>query len=374
MITNTYSISNTLSTRWMYGNDGVAELIVYSTGVDTINTNKIESYLSLKYWITLDQSITGWQNYTMSNGRTYWSTWVAGIYDEDIAGIARDDSMNLLQTRSQSINNTWDIIIENIGALNNFTSFLRANNGWATGTWTTGEISPGISKRMGRERQIQEKNDDIWDITITYPITTGLLASGDLTLMIDSDNDFSNGGTTLVTWSIVSWYWQFITNIADGNYITFWVINNGTLCIEWADTFTLGTYTTKSISQNIEIKSDYFKVDDQKWSNTGYYTTLSVSTLTWLSWNTISSAASIQISADPIVTLSGTANASVILDNSITSYITANTPVTFIKRNMWSGADIRWTYGSKINLKIVIPAYQKADIYTGTITYTLYGN
>jgi hypothetical protein len=33
----------------MYGNDGVAELIVYSTGVDTINTNKIESYLSLKY-------------------------------------------------------------------------------------------------------------------------------------------------------------------------------------------------------------------------------------------------------------------------------------------------------------------------------------
>lgn len=91
--------------------------------------------------------------------------------------------------------------------------------------------------------------------------------------------------------------------------------------------------------------------------------------------NTISSAAAIQISAEPIVTLSGTANASVILDTSIISYVTANTPVTFIKRNMWSGADILWTYGSKINIKIVITCIPKSRyIYTGTITYTLYEN
>lgn len=43
----------------MYGDDGVAELIVYNTDIDTETTNKIESYLSIKYGITLDQSTTG---------------------------------------------------------------------------------------------------------------------------------------------------------------------------------------------------------------------------------------------------------------------------------------------------------------------------
>jgi len=43
----------------MYGDDGVAEMIVYNTGVDDTTTNKIESYLSIKYGITLDQSTTG---------------------------------------------------------------------------------------------------------------------------------------------------------------------------------------------------------------------------------------------------------------------------------------------------------------------------
>jgi hypothetical protein len=58
----------------MYGDDGVAELIIYNTGVDAITTNKIESYLSIKYGITLDQSVIGGQNYILSNGLISWST------------------------------------------------------------------------------------------------------------------------------------------------------------------------------------------------------------------------------------------------------------------------------------------------------------
>lgn len=43
-----YSISNTLLGRWMYGNDGVAELLIYSTWLTALDTSKIESYLATK--------------------------------------------------------------------------------------------------------------------------------------------------------------------------------------------------------------------------------------------------------------------------------------------------------------------------------------
>lgn len=201
--TNSYSISNTLSNRWIHWDDVSSR--INSVQVDTKTTNcKIESYLSIKYGITLDQSVVWWQNYIMSNDRIYWSTWVAGIYDEDIAWIARDDSMNLLQNRSQSINNTWDIIIENTEPLNNHKSLLRANNAWSTGTWTTGEVSSGISKKINRERIIfKRKNGDIGDIIITYPIATWLLATGELGLMIDNLMEIlANGWTSIVTWSL----------------------------------------------------------------------------------------------------------------------------------------------------------------------------
>lgn len=42
----------------------------------------------------------------LSNNTIAWATGSAGVYTSNIAGIARDNAMNLLQLRSQSINNT----------------------------------------------------------------------------------------------------------------------------------------------------------------------------------------------------------------------------------------------------------------------------
>jgi hypothetical protein len=72
--------------------------------------------------------------------------------------------------------------------------------------------------------------------------------------------------------------------------------------------------------------------------------------------------------------LSGTVNPSVIVDNAISSYVFADTPVTFIKRDIGASFGIEWTYGSKIDFRIILPPYQKADTYNWTITYTLYEN
>ena len=375
-----YSISNSFTSRWMYGNDSVAEMLVYNTGVSLVNTQIIQSYLSTKYGITLDQSVTGWQNYVLSNSAISWSTWSAGVYNSDIAGVARDDDLWLSQMKSQSINNASDIIVEKASTFANFKNLMWGNNAAAVGSRTATELWTWlISKsRIAREWKIQEKNGDLGMVTVTYPVTTGSVPAGTMYLLVDTDGDFSNGGTTEYTGSIVSWYWSFNLSISDADVITFGIktsgVSNGTLCITWPDTFILGSVTVLSNSQIIELQSNFFSVNDQKGVDNWYYTTL---TVTWLvgarGWAI--DLSNIQIKADPISILSWSSNSWVIISSLLSWYsVITGSPISFIRRNMGSNAWVLGEYGSKLRFKITIPSYQSVDIYTWSITYTLYEN
>jgi hypothetical protein len=355
----------------------IAEILVYLWNWGIINfsqQNKIESYLSLKYGITLNQSIVWWQNYTLNNGSIAWSTGSAGTYNKDIAGIARDDSIGLSQLKSQSINNTGDIIVSSNSLINNQT-LVRANDLWSTTWWTTAEIPTiGIASRISREWKFQEKNGDVGNVSITYPISAWSLPNGTLVLLQDTDGNFSNWGTSIYTGSLSGWIWIYNNiNIQDNNYITFWILNNATICIEWPDSISSWSLTATNSNQTLELQSNYFKIDDQKGSNSGYYTTLSFSNLTWSLTGFIPLSA-MQIKVDPITTLSWSTNPAVTMNSSLGSYSSISNPIQFIKRSVWSWANILWTYGSRIRLKINIPAYQPIWTYTWTITYTLYEN
>ena len=130
----------------IFYNGDVLEAISYSSRVSDVDLNKIESYLALKYGLTLDQSVA--QDYVSSSG--------ISIFDADpsfsfnIAGIGRDDASALHQ--KQSISNTTDAVHnDNVGIvtiglgeitatnLNNPNSFSRdvsflmwGNNGAST--------------------------------------------------------------------------------------------------------------------------------------------------------------------------------------------------------------------------------------------------
>ncbi|MCQ4142454.1 hypothetical protein [Chryseobacterium sp. EO14] len=87
----------------------IAEVIVYDTSKGTgTERSQIQSYLALKYGITLDQTTA--QNYIASNGSTiYWDGTANSTYNKNIAGIVRDDmggvaNAGLVQKQSQSIN------------------------------------------------------------------------------------------------------------------------------------------------------------------------------------------------------------------------------------------------------------------------------
>ena len=111
---------NTDDSRWWIGrsegweatlNARVAEVITYTARKSDVNLtqerNRIQSYLGIKYGITLGVNGTS-QDYVNSDGTVIWDQSVNSSYSYDIAGIGRDDASELNQKQSRSINNTLD--------------------------------------------------------------------------------------------------------------------------------------------------------------------------------------------------------------------------------------------------------------------------
>lgn len=104
------------SQYWNGSFDGrIAEVITYdsrkSDGDLTQERNRIQSYLAIKYGITLGVNGTT-QDYVNSNGDVIWdqNTGVPAndVYNYDIAGIGRDDVSELYQKQSRSVNDATD--------------------------------------------------------------------------------------------------------------------------------------------------------------------------------------------------------------------------------------------------------------------------
>lgn len=79
----------------------LAECLVYDKPVSNKEKKQIESYLAIKYGITLDQS-AGPMHYYASSGKIIWNGNVHQSYNQHLAGIGRDDGYGLYQTISGS--------------------------------------------------------------------------------------------------------------------------------------------------------------------------------------------------------------------------------------------------------------------------------
>ncbi|MDO6596978.1 choice-of-anchor D domain-containing protein [Oceanihabitans sp. 2_MG-2023] len=92
-------------------NARIAEVITYSNRkIDTdltVERNRIQSYLAIKYGITLGVNGTT-QDYVDSNGSLIWDQSENVGFNYDIAGIGRDNDSDLNQKQSRSVNNATD--------------------------------------------------------------------------------------------------------------------------------------------------------------------------------------------------------------------------------------------------------------------------
>ena len=86
----------------LYSNT-MCELIHYPFTLTTIENRRIQSYLAIKWGISIDQTAAT-NNYTNSSDAIIWDATTANAagFKHKITGIGRDDNMALYQKQSQS--------------------------------------------------------------------------------------------------------------------------------------------------------------------------------------------------------------------------------------------------------------------------------
>ncbi|HZW63499.1 MAG TPA: choice-of-anchor D domain-containing protein [Flavobacteriaceae bacterium] len=124
MQNDTEEFMNSSDTRFWIGrsegweattNARIGEVVSYKTRKNdtdlTQERNRIQSYLALKWGITLGVNGTS-QDYVNSDGTVIWDVNTGSpaedVFNYDIAGIGRDDASELYQKQSRSVNNATD--------------------------------------------------------------------------------------------------------------------------------------------------------------------------------------------------------------------------------------------------------------------------
>lgn len=264
--------------------DGSIAELIYCDNPGTFSAtqrNRIETYLAVKYGITLDQSSP--INYTDSEGTIIFNTTNAASiggyleYNMDIAGIGRDDDSEFIQTSSQSENNGSIVRVDKVGAAisDDNAWFLWGNDGGSTTPNRTESKPESINERLPRVWRVAEEKS-IGSTNISFDLTglgLGTNAS-DFSLLVssnDSNADFSSaiivsGGTfngNVITFSGL--------DLSDGQYFTlgtqFFICTPGNVqdgLALWlkadAETFNTGT-TAATNGQTVETWGDQSRSD-----------------------------------------------------------------------------------------------------------------
>ena len=177
----------------------VAEIIVYTDAM-TADLERIQSYLGIKYGITLAH------DYLAASGAMLWDASANAGYHNDVAGIGRDDASGLDQRQSMGgilgVGLTA-IAADNASNANSFSSdgiFLMW--GHDNGALTEGDVMFGSSdaKLLNRKWFVEEVGDAgalELQFDVSTATVTGTTAS-DYWLVVDSDTDPTNGNRLMV--------------------------------------------------------------------------------------------------------------------------------------------------------------------------------
>jgi hypothetical protein len=92
---------STFDTRIFNGK--IAEVVVFKSDLATASDLRVESYLALKYGVTLRRLVNSSEDYLTSAGATVWSGVANPSYSNAVAGILADSGSALDQRVSQSV-------------------------------------------------------------------------------------------------------------------------------------------------------------------------------------------------------------------------------------------------------------------------------
>jgi hypothetical protein len=210
-----------------------SEYILYNRVLSSTEKQQLNSYLAVRYGITLDQTVA--TNYIASDGSVIWNATTASTYNKDIAIIGRDDQGNINQKQSKSINPSGLVAValggtvQTSNALNGNTfgankSFMAiSDNGGAITSWSNA-VSPFGRMIIGRTWKVQEVGT-VGSVRVQVPdnssaLTTKLPAENTVAYLVtDGDGDFTSGAT-LTAMTLNGTNWEADMNFADGTFFT----------------------------------------------------------------------------------------------------------------------------------------------------------
>ncbi|WP_420318828.1 T9SS type A sorting domain-containing protein [Ekhidna sp.] len=233
-----YSIGDNINRDDAF-NGKIAEILSFSSRQTNADRRDIETYLAIKYGITLDIST---ENYTVGGSAVYSQT----TYANDIAGIGSDNGLGLAQTSSTS-NNTDAIITMSAATAQSDGDFVVwGNDNGSTATTTAGvPTGTGITERMTRIWGVTETGDP-GTVTVAFDLTGlgfGASSIDDFSLIVDTNNDFTDG--ILGTYSAASYA---------SDVVTFTGVDFTT-----ATNFGLGTALNTTLDTDTDGIPDYFE-------------------------------------------------------------------------------------------------------------------
>ncbi|MEQ9022656.1 MAG: hypothetical protein RLN82_07845, partial [Pseudomonadales bacterium] len=220
-------------------NGKIAEVLSFSSRQTAADRRDIESYLAIKYGITLDISS---ENYTVGGSAVYSLT----SYANDIAGIGSDNGLGFAKTSSTS--NNSDAIITMSGATSQSDGdfVIWGNDNGTTATTTAGvPTGTGITERMTRIWGVTETGDP-GTVSVAFDLTGlgfGASTIDDFSLIVDTNNDFTDG--ILATYSAASF---------SSDVLTFTGVDFTT-----ATNFGLGTALNTTLDTDTDGIPDYFE-------------------------------------------------------------------------------------------------------------------
>ncbi|WP_132644050.1 T9SS type A sorting domain-containing protein [Roseivirga ehrenbergii] len=232
----------------------ISEVIVYNQLLSPVATRqRIESYLAIKYGITLSSDTDGDDtafeagegDYLASNGTIFWDASEVTAFQNNVAGIARDDASCLNQLQSQSVNPDAIVAMgldddvdglesSNVQNGSAFSADLSAlvwgHDGAPLHNQENREFDKlQVNSRLNREWRVQETGT-VGTVTVRFDVS-GLLGPDEnlgtndeaqIVMLVDADGDFS-AGASIVTQSFVVDLDGFVTfqvDLADGAYFT----------------------------------------------------------------------------------------------------------------------------------------------------------
>ncbi len=216
-----------------------AEMIVYDANVSTTNRQRVESYLAIKYGITLPSTT----NYVRADGTTVYPSTSASYagYVHDIAGIGRDDDSGLDQDDSESQNNNSVVRVYNPSSLGNEEFLVWGSNNESLSNPNSVDVDGTlIKRRLSRVWRVAETGT-VGSITMEFDLSMvpGDKTSAALRLMIDRDGDgFADNDRSPISGSV------------SGNVFTVSVSNNN---LSNGDYFTVGTTDVTSTPLPVEL-------------------------------------------------------------------------------------------------------------------------